>query len=89
MIPRNTNVAKWSFVNNHVHKLNDRNKIEESPEYNITPDNRILRDVIGMSWHSMSSIDIFVGRKRRQNSMEMPWHFDGIQQDFYEKKATP
>ena len=53
------------------------------------PDNRILRDVIGMSWHLMSSFDIFFGRKRRQNSMEMSWHFDGIQQDFYEEKASP
>ena len=29
------------------------------------------------------------GRKRLQNSMEMSWHFDGIPQDFYEKRASP
>ena len=46
------------------------------------PDNRIPWDVIEMSWHLMSSSDIFFDRKRRQNSMEMSWHFDGIQQDF-------
>ena len=34
----------------------------------------------------MSSFDIFFGRKRRQNSTKMSWHFDGIQQDFYEKR---
>ena len=54
-----------------------------------SPDNRILWDVTGMSWDLMSSFDIFFGRKRRHNSMEKSWHFDGIQQDFYEKKASP
>ena len=56
----------------------------------IVPDNRILWDVIGMSLHLlMSSVDIFFGQKRRQNSMEMSLHFDETQQDFYEKKASP
>ena len=42
-----------------------------------------------MSWHLMSPFDIFFGRKRRQSSMEMLWHFDGTQQDFYDKKGIP
>ena len=53
------------------------------------PDNRILWDVIGPSWHLMSFSDIFFGRERRQNSMKMPWHFDGIQQDFLWEKGIP
>ena len=53
------------------------------------PDNRILWDVIGMSWRLMSYFDIFFGWKRRQSSMEMSWNFDKVQQDFSEKKASP
>ena len=55
----------------------------------VRPDNTILWGVIGMSWHLMSSFDIFFGRKRRQHSLETSWHYDEIQQDFYEKKASP
>ena len=43
----------------------------------------LITESYGMSlecqWHLMSHFDIFFGRKRRQNSMKMSWHFDGIQ----------